>query len=140
MGFILTDGKPYWVSYSASRVDVVSKSYTLHFTEGLQCTWQNRRKNTFHVAALRKNFRLSRHLKELSLVHRDAEISSYKRKTLLRVLCRVFPMLSNIFIIIWLEGPLDYYLEDFWCVVTTFQRDLQNGITLVSLYEELKFS
>lgn len=40
-------------------------------------------------------------------------------------------MLSNVFIIIQLEGPLDYYLEDFWCVVTTFQRDLQNGLTLL---------
>lgn len=49
-------------------------------------------------------------------------------------------MLSNIFIIIWLEGPLDYYLGDNWCVVTTFERDLQNGITLVSLYEEPTFS
>lgn len=98
-------------------------------------TMQNKRKNTFHYVDLRKNFRLSRHFNELSLGHRDAEIP-YKRNKLLRVSCRALPMLSDVFIIIWLAGPLDYYLEDCCCVVTSFQRDLQNAITLVSLYEE----
>lgn len=41
MGFIQTDGKPYWVSSSASRVDV-SESYTLDFMEGLQCRIKGR--------------------------------------------------------------------------------------------------
>lgn len=61
--------------------------YTGHIlwtSRAVQCIWQNRRKNAFHDAALRKTLKLSRHPKELSLGHTDTEISSSEKKKLFK--------------------------------------------------------